>query len=834
MPRFGLGSKSDSGCKKRKRKEKEEKIIETQKGALLKHFRLANDSDPVFNDLASNEVDTPSSVAENLPKDGSLVVEVESSAETSENTSGVLETAKKPHLDDIGLWPQSLNDEQRKFLVEKGPLRVELNEFPKNNAKRHFSKKFYFRTLPNSETVDRRWLVYSTNLDAVFCFCCRLFGPSLSMKLCSSGCDDWKHLGEILSMHESSVKHLECFRKWVEMETRLRKNQTIDRESEKLINAEKRHWHNVLERLLSIIQFLAQRNLAFRGSEEKLSNPKNGNFLGIVELISKYDPVLSEHLRRIKNDEIRDHYLGNKIQNELIQLISAKVLETICSHIRKSKYYSVILDCTSDVSRQEQMSLVIRYVSCEDNKVEIRERFICFLSVSNSTGQCLTDILLNKLKELQIPLENCRGQGYDNGANMRGKNNGVQSRILQKNPKALFVPCGCHSLNLTLGDMAKSSTVAVTFFGIVQQIYILFSASTHRWEILKKHVKSLTVKPLCETRWECKIESVKAIRFQIGDVYDAIVEVSENTNDPKCKTEAKALAKTIKCIKFLTTLCIWYDILSQFNFVSKLMQSVDINLNSALQLIENTVIYLKSFKEDGFVKSKAAAKKLADELEMDASDMQFSRETSLRRKKVKKHFDYECNDESNESVIDPEENYRINFFNVLIDQAIMSTEERFQQLKSFSHIFGFLFNVFELKTRDCDLLNHCNHIATVLDDINGQDLYTEISVFIRSIPETITSPLKILKYLYENSLYDALPNFVIALRILLTVPVTIATAERSFSKLKLVKTYLRSTMANSRLSSLALISIENDLSSSLDFSLLIDNFAAQKARKIAL
>lgn len=341
------------------------------------------------------------------------------------------------------------------------------------------------------------------------------------------------------------------------------------------------------------------------------------------------------------------------------------------------------------------------------------------------------------------------------------------------------------------------------------------------------------MKPLSETRWECKIESVKAIRFQIGDIYDAIVEVSETSNDAKSKAEAIGLAKTIKCFKFLTSLCIWYDILVQFNFVSKLMQSVEVDLTSALQLIENTTEFLKTFKEEGFEKSKAAAKKLADELEMDASDMHFPRKTTLRRKKIKKQFDYECNDEN---ISEPEENYRINFFNVLLDQAIMSTEERFQQLKDFNDIFGFLFKIFELKKVDCDtLLNHCKRLEIALqNDINGEDLYTEITVFMRSTSEKITSPLNILKYLYENSLYDALPNFVIALRILLTVPVTIASAERSFSKLKLIKTYLRSTMTNSRLSSLALISIENDLTSSLDFSLLIDDFAAKKARKIIL
>lgn len=111
--------------------------------------------------------------------------------------------------------------------------------------------------------------------------------------------------------------------------------------------------------------------------------------------------------------------------------------------------------------------------------------------------------------------------------------------------------------------------------------------------------------------------------------------------------------------------------------------------------------------------------------------------------------------------------------------------------------------------------------------ISMDKIYVQKLLFLRSIPETITYPRKILKYMFETS-HDALRNLAIVLRILLTIPVTIASAEHSFSKLKFVITYLRSTMTSSCLSSLALIPIENYLSFSLDF-VLIDTFASLKA-----
>ncbi|KAL2989620.1 hypothetical protein AAZX31_11G148200, partial [Glycine max] len=71
------------------------------------------------------------------------------------------------------------------------------------------------------------------------------------------------------------------------------------------------------------------------------------------------------------------------------------------------------------------------------------------------------------------------GQGYDNGSNMKGKHQVVQKKI-DINPRSFYTPCGCHSLNLVLCDMANSCSKATSFFGVLQSIYTLFSSSTKR------------------------------------------------------------------------------------------------------------------------------------------------------------------------------------------------------------------------------------------------------------------------------------------------------------------------------------------------------------------
>ena len=155
----------------------------------------------------------------------------------------------------------------------------------------------------------------------------------------------------------------------------------------------------------------------------------------------------------------------------------------IFDSVRKSKYFSIILDFTPDISHMKQLSITLRFHDVED--IEIKEHFVSFKSVFDSTAKGLYDNISKCLEEFNLELSNCRGQDYDNSANMKGKNKGVQERILKENPRAFFMPLGCHSINLVIGDSVSSSITCIIFFGYIQRIYTLFSASVGQWNILK-------------------------------------------------------------------------------------------------------------------------------------------------------------------------------------------------------------------------------------------------------------------------------------------------------------------------------------------------------------
>ena len=90
------------------------------------------------------------------------------------------------------------------------------------------------------------------------------------------------------------------------------------------------------------------------------------------------------------------------------------------------------------------------------------------------------------------------------------------------------------------------------------------------------------------------------------------------------------------------------------------------------------------------------------------------------------------------------------------------------------------------------------------------------------------------KFMIENSLTIAMPNISTLMKIYLTIPVSSVAAERSFSRMKLIKSHLRTTMSDDRLSGLAVISINADVSKELNFDNVIDKFARMSARRFKL
>lgn len=631
--------KYPSGSEKRRQKQRTEELNRSQKGALDKY--LAKESNissknPSEHGGDSTNVETDSG---DINVDMNMVVvhgestDPAGEANPSDDIVVNVNVSMPPDIFDPRNWG-ALDPKAIDVLVQKGPKRdLSIQKGPKDKSGRRFSAILYTRVLPNGEECDRDWLVYSKELDRVFCFCCKLFAKGWAKgQLANEGFSDWTHLSIRLREHEIGAEHVQNMVTWYDLRLRLQKNETIDNIARQQLEKEKDHWQKVLLRILLIVKFLAKHNLAFRGTNSKLYEDSNGNFLGLVEMLAEFDPVIQEHVQRITNDETHTHYLGHGIQNELIQLLASAIKSEIIKKIKEAKYFSVILDCTPDASHQEQMSLIIRYVDVSSSCVCVVESFLGFLNVNDTTGKGLFDVLQNELKQLDLDINNVRGQSYDNGSNMKGKNQGVQKRLLNINRRAFYTACGAHSLNLTLCDMAKSCGKAKDFFGIIQRIYIIFANSTKRWQILKDNISGLTLKSVSCTRWESRIDSVKAIRFQISDIREALLQVADIDKDDTTCSQAKSLAENeLGDFEFVVAIIIWYEILAAVNLVSKNLQSKDMLIDDAIEKVQGLITFFNSYRETGFTSAVEIAKEIARELDIDAT---FREKHKIKRKKT--------------------------------------------------------------------------------------------------------------------------------------------------------------------------------------------------------
>ena len=130
-----------------------------------------------------------------------------------------------------------------------------------------------------------------------------------------------------------------------------------------------------------------------------------------------------------------------------------------------------------------------------------------------------------------------------------------------------------------------------------------------------------------------------------------------------------------------------------------------------------------------------------------------------------------------------------------------------------------------------------NSVAAFPDDVDGARLVDEIQdcriLVSRRVGVDVT-PLGILKFIVSFGGNDVFSNLKVGLQILLTVSISVAGCKRLFSKMKLIMTYLRSTMTEGRLTNLAILSIERETVEQVDFTKLIENFAAVTARKVLI
>ena len=172
---------------------------------------------------------------------------------------------------------------------------------------------------------------------------------------------------------------------------------------------------------------------------------KPGNFLAYLKNMAKHNQILLEHLNtpQMKNAT----YVSLTTLNELLEIMTSKYITSqLVSEIKESRFYAIMADEVTSYNN-EILALCVRFV---DKNSAIREEFFSFTKVHRITGAVLAPDIKNTLETSGLLVQDIRGQGYDGAANMASDTVGVQGRIKADSPKATYVHCNGHCLNLVI------------------------------------------------------------------------------------------------------------------------------------------------------------------------------------------------------------------------------------------------------------------------------------------------------------------------------------------------------------------------------------------------
>ena len=156
---------------------------------------------------------------------------------------------------------------------------------------------------------------------------------------------------------------------------------------------------------------------------------------------------------------------------------------------------------------------------------------------------------------------------------MSGKYNGVKQSILEKNKFVKFIPCVSRSINIAVRAAVDSFLDAVNFFGVVNELYCFFSASTKRWATLKRFLslESRVVQHLSDTRWEAHAKATSAVKDSYPQLIEALQSIQDDDTNEKGDTRRQAvnLQQKMEELESVFMLHLWTILLERFHKVSK-------------------------------------------------------------------------------------------------------------------------------------------------------------------------------------------------------------------------------------------------------------------------
>lgn len=499
-----------------------------------------------------------------------------------------------------------------------------------------------------------------------------------------------------------------------------------------------------------------------------------------------------------------------------------------------------------------------------DHVPVIRERLLSLKESSSTTGKQLFSVFQDICSENALDWKLFLvGQSYDGASNMKGEYEGLQALIKQENPSAIYTWCYAHRLNLVVVQVCKSSVDAVDTFGILEDLYSFISSSKKRVAFFENHQKKRNphervrrLKRVETTRWSSFSNALKTVFITFDDIIKTLENIKETEiSDFKVRCRANGLVDFLLTERFILTALTFTKIFNILDPITKTFQSPDIDLLGAVTSLQVVIKDLKILRcDDEF-----------NELYNEATDIitksqyEFKMLATSRSRKKKKMPGENASDET---IDDPVQRFKIKTYLCTIDEASTAIKNRFNStsqglLKDISYfsinrllkikkdpsllpkdvfkVFCTIYNkhiqfevlrseyiqfsklFFQFDVAMYSNLNFLHKDIETEQDDSAQDNESsndeEQSQFgdENKIVNNLGSILNIFQVCHTSGLGSIFPTLYLALKIACTLPVSSTSPERTFSKLKILKNRLRTTISQDRLEDLMIITCESDV-----------------------
>ncbi len=313
-----------------------------------------------------------------------------------------------------------------------------------------------------------------------------------------------------------------------------------------------------------MVRYLGRQGIAFRGHDELESN-----FIQLFKLLGKDDPKLNVWFQHKG-----DRYLSPTIQNEMLQLMSVTIQREISSDIHAATHFTIMADECTDSANNEQLVICFRWM---DHKLDVHEDFIGLYSIPDISASTIFSVINDCLMRMNLQWNRCRGQYYDGAANMSGVRNGVATRVLSFEPKALSTHCYGHSLSLSMCDTMKNSKIARDALDTTFEISKLIK-SPKREGIFKQLKHDLApdcpgIRVFCPTRWTVRAQSLQSVLLNYSVLQELWISSLESSLESEMRARIIGVKAQMESFQYYFGVCVGELVLNHADNLSKSLQS---------------------------------------------------------------------------------------------------------------------------------------------------------------------------------------------------------------------------------------------------------------------